>query len=106
MNRFNGLFLVFTVTIIVGCLREPVPAGGLAKTSSDAPMFGGSPSRNMVNLVDKNIPTTWNIEEGKQKNIKWVANLGSRAYGGPVVAGGKIYVGTNQKGERGYEKAV
>src|SRR5215475_5161711 len=25
----------------------------------NAPMFGGSPSRNMVNLVDKDLPTEW-----------------------------------------------
>ena len=29
------------------------------------------------------------------KNIKWVAKLGSQSYGNPVVADGKIWVGTN-----------
>jgi outer membrane protein assembly factor BamB len=75
------------------------------------PMFGGTPERNMANVVDKNIPTDWSIEEGKRKNIKWMAELGSYAYGGPVVAGGKVFVGTNNAAPRdprnkGRDKAV
>jgi outer membrane protein assembly factor BamB len=60
------------------------------------PMFGGSHNRNMVNLVEKNLPSEWSVEEGKFKNIKWAAPLGSRSYSGPVIAGGKIFVGTNR----------
>ena len=60
------------------------------------PLFGGSLSRNMVNTVETNMPTQWSADEGKFKNIKWVAKLGSRSYGGPVIAGGKVYVGTNR----------
>jgi outer membrane protein assembly factor BamB len=63
-------------------------------------MFGGTPSRNMINTIEKNIPTTWNAEEGKFKNIKWVAKLGNYAYGGPVVADGKVFVGTNNQNPR------
>jgi len=33
-------------------------------------------------------------------NVKWVANLGSQSYGGPVVAGGQVYVGTNNQQPR------
>ena len=57
-------------------------------------MFGGTPTRNLVNTADK-APTEWVVDEGKQKNIKWVAQLGNKCYGGPIVAGGKVYVGTN-----------
>ena len=58
----------------------------------DWPMWGGSPSRN--NTPDgKNIATEWDTKTGK--NIKWVAQLGSQTYGNPVVANGKVYVGTN-----------
>jgi outer membrane protein assembly factor BamB len=63
-------------------------------------MFGGTPSRNMVNTVDKNIPTTWNVEEGKHRNIKWVAEVGNHVYGGPVVADGRVFVGTNNTNPR------
>ena len=33
-------------------------------------------------------------------NVKWVADLGSQSYGNPVVAGGKIFVGTNNEAAR------
>jgi outer membrane protein assembly factor BamB len=64
------------------------------------PMFGGSPTRNMVNLNDKNIPTEWNTEAGQEKNIKWVQEVGSKAYGGPVIYGGRVFVGTNNEKPR------
>jgi outer membrane protein assembly factor BamB len=58
-------------------------------------MFGGGPSRNLVNLLDRNLPTTWNVAPGREENVLWSATLGTKAYGGPVVAGGKIFIGTN-----------
>src|ERR1019366_1687535 len=60
-----------------------------------APMFGGTPARNMANIIDKDIPIAWSVEEGKHKNVKWFAELGSITYSGPVVADGKVFVGTN-----------
>jgi outer membrane protein assembly factor BamB len=78
---------------------------------ADAPwaMFGGSPSRNLVNTADKNIPDAWSVARGKEKNLKWAVPLGTMSYGGPVVAGGRIFIGTNNerprdpkiKGDRG-----
>jgi outer membrane protein assembly factor BamB len=35
-----------------------------------------------------------------KKNVKWVAALGSQTYGNMVVAGGKVFVGTNNEGLR------
>ncbi|MBI3411142.1 MAG: PQQ-binding-like beta-propeller repeat protein [Planctomycetes bacterium] len=74
-------------------------------------MFGGTPARNMVNTSDKNVPIDFSVEEGKQKQVKWVAELGNKAYGGPVVAGGRVFVGTNNATPRdpkdkGKNKAV
>src|SRR5262249_11485301 len=62
------------------------------------PLFGGTPARNMVNMVDKGIPAKWSVED--KDNIKWVADLGTKAFGGPVVANGKVIVGTNNKNPR------
>jgi outer membrane protein assembly factor BamB len=59
---------------------------------TDWPMWAGSPSRNNT-PPGKNIPTEWNVETGK--NIKWRSPLGSQTYGNPVVANGRVYVGTN-----------
>src|SRR4051812_27578315 len=66
--------------------------------------FGGSSSRNNV-AQGNNIPidfapgifddSTGEWDKSNAKNIKWVANLGSQTYGNPVVADGKVFVGTN-----------
>jgi outer membrane protein assembly factor BamB len=63
---------------------------------ADWPQWGGGPGRNMVNTVEKNVPTDWDVATGH--NIKWVAKLGSKSYGNPVVAGGRIYIGSNNEG--------
>src|SRR5262245_46551102 len=63
-------------------------------------MYGGSPSRNMVNTHVKNLPVEWDVDPKKPVNIRWVADLGSKSYGGPVVAGGKVFVGTNNQRPR------
>jgi outer membrane protein assembly factor BamB len=67
---------------------------------SDSPMFGGTPQRNMVNTIDKNVPTDFSIKAGEEKNVKWSALLGNKAYGGPVIAAGRVYVGTNNANPR------
>ena len=83
----------------------------------DWPQWGGSTSR--INTPEgKNIPVDWDVgaplsgsmsEEGKilgtvsktgqipkgSRNIKWAAQLGSTTYGNPVVANGRVFVGTN-----------
>ena len=60
--------------------------------AKDWPQWGGWSGKN--NTPDgKNIPIEWDIEEGT--NIKWSAKLGSQTYGNPVIANGKVYVGTN-----------
>ncbi len=60
----------------------------------DWPMWGGAPEHNMVSPM-KGLPVSWDISSGK--NVKWVANLGSQTYGNPVVAGGQVYIGTNNE---------
>ena len=57
-------------------------------------MWGGTPDRNMVSSM-KGLPTTWDVKT--KKNVKWVAELGSQAYGNPVVANGVVLVGTNNE---------
>lgn len=61
---------------------------------NDWPQWGGWYGRNNTPPVNPDdIPIDWDVEEGK--NILWSADLGSQTYGNPVVANGKIYVGTN-----------
>jgi outer membrane protein assembly factor BamB len=65
--------------------------------TGDWPMWGGTPDRNMVASM-KGAPVEWDVQT--KKNIKWVAQLGSQAYGNTVVAGGKVFVGTNNEALR------
>jgi outer membrane protein assembly factor BamB len=82
--------------------RAALAAGLEEKTAAPGawPTFFGSPSRNPVNTIEKNVATEWSIEEGAAKNIKWVQTCGSRSYAGPVFAGGRIFVGTNNENPR------
>ena len=66
----------------------------LPSFGADWPMWGGRPDRNMVS-DEKGIPRTWDIKS--KTNVKWEAELGSQSYGNPVVADGKILVGTNNE---------
>jgi outer membrane protein assembly factor BamB len=60
-------------------------------------MFGNSFVRNMVS-GETGLPADWDVKTGK--NVRWWADVGSQAYAGPVVAGGKVFVGTNNDGVR------
>jgi len=68
--------------------------------AQDVAMFGGSPARNMVS-DETGLPAGWNVRTGE--NVKWRQPLGSQSYGGPVLAGGKVFVGTNNEGRRNPE---
>ena len=73
--------------------------------AGDWNQWGGTSYRNNT-PVGTGIPTSWNVgrrdrETGEwtgQENIKWVSGVGSQTYGNPVVASGKLLVGTNNSG--------
>ena len=77
-----------------------LPAGWLLAGdpgTGDWPMWGGTPDRNMVSNM-KGLPSSWDTNTGK--NIRWVTALGSQSYGNATVAGGKVFLGTNNEGNR------
>jgi outer membrane protein assembly factor BamB len=74
-------------------LTAAATAGG-----AEVSMFGGDPSRNMADDSATGLPSSWDPDSGE--NVKWSQALGSQSYGGPVVAGGRIYVGTNNEDPR------
>ena len=74
---------------VSACLLFASDPGG-----SHWPMWGGTPDRNMISSL-VGLPTSWEIKS--RKNVKWMAELGSQSYGNPVVAGGQVYVGTNNE---------
>ncbi len=84
---------------------------GKAKTAAavlrrtDQPHWGQQYSRNMVSAATK-VPDSFDISSlpasGKKPtgSVKWVARLGSVTYASPIVAGGKVLVGTNNRSPR------
>jgi outer membrane protein assembly factor BamB len=98
---------VLGLVMVVGVLSgRSLPADAGDKGAADPkaypwPMWGGQPGRNMVNNREHGLPVKFSAEEGKKSgNIVWVADLGSKAYGGPVIANGKIIIGTNNEAPR------
>jgi len=89
--RFSHPFLVSWL-LTYAALAEPAATA----QKGDWPMWGGSPDRNMAS-GERDIATKWNLKTGE--SIKWTAPLGSQSYGNPVIAGGKIFVGTNNNGQ-------
>jgi outer membrane protein assembly factor BamB len=83
---------------LTAALLAAIPASLFLLWASDAgedwPMWGGTPDRNMVSKM-KGIPTTWDVKT--KKNVKWMVELGSQSYGNAVVAGGTVFVGTNNE---------
>jgi outer membrane protein assembly factor BamB len=64
----------------------------MAMVSQDWPMWGGTAQRNMTSAV-KGLPEFWDVKNGT--NIKWKVQIGSSSNGNPVVADGRVYLGTN-----------
>src|ERR1051325_7478369 len=84
--------IVFSIAIAAA-----IVVAASADGPNDWPMWGGTPSRNMVSDM-KGLPTTWDVKTGK--NVRWVAELGSQAYGNPTVADGVVMIGTNNEAMR------
>ena len=76
--------------LLIGC----VAAGALA---ADQPQWGERYSRNMVSQ-EKGLPDHVDLVKGV--NVKWIAENGTETYSTPVIAGGKVYIGTNNKKPR------
>ena len=83
---------------------DAAKTGDTDQVTLECSEWGMTSHRNNV-PVGHNIPTDWklgkfNLRTGEwdptgSKNIKWVAKLGSQSYGNPVVADGKVFVGSN-----------
>src|SRR3954471_2909040 len=71
-------------------------ACGLALTvtalGGDQPQWGAAWSRNMVSS-ERGLPDSFDPKSGK--NIRWRANLGTETHSTPIVAGGRVYIGSN-----------
>src|SRR5438552_4056202 len=76
---------------------------------ADWPQWGHDPSKNMT-CDEKSLPVacdpgkldenTGKLDLSAAKNIKWAAKIGSHAYGNTTVAGGKVFIGTDNEPPR------
>jgi len=81
-----------------------IATGGVP--AADQPQWGQACRRNMVS-GERGLVDSFDPETGA--NIKWVAELGSETHASPIVAGGRVFIGTNNakprdpkhKGDRG-----
>ena len=85
----NRQAFMFVYVLVVACSS--------ALSAQETAMFGNTPSRNMVS-DETGVVADWDIASGT--NVLWSQPVGSQAYGGPVVANGRVYVGTNNEGRR------
>jgi len=86
------------VVFSLACLPQIVLA-------ADWPQWGGRDGRNMASQEEESLPAWFapgkkkpdgsGIDLKTTKNVKWVARLGTENYSSPVVANGKVFIGTN-----------
>ena len=103
--------LAFSLLLVAAASVACVPMARAA----DWPRWGGpDPGRNMYSpetgLPDHFVANTNGQIEFKPgteqpdlhnvPNVKWVAKVGSQSYGNVVVAGGKVFIGTNNENPR------
>ena len=98
----------FNLLILLSLISSPF------LLSADWPSWGKDQSRNMVSF-EKGITFDFktgalnddeSIDLSTTKNIRWVAKLGSQAYGNVTIGEGKVIVGTNNESNRDYQKKV
>src|SRR5262245_60413944 len=69
-----------------------VVIGVFHASGSDQTQWGQAWSRNMVS-EEKHLPESFDPKTGR--NVKWTAALGTETHSTPIVARGRIYIGTN-----------
>ena len=77
--------------IILRAFTVAAGAGAMA-SASDQPRWGDGWTRNQVS-AESGLPESFDLKTGR--NVKWSAALGGESHSTPVVAGGRVYVGTN-----------
>jgi len=63
----------------------------------DQPQWGEAWTRNMVSN-EKGLPESFDIKTGH--HVKWSAQLGTQTHSTPIVAHGRVYIGTNNGAPR------
>ncbi len=92
---------MFTVTqCLSGLPSRAALCLGLAVASleaADQPQWGQAWSRNLVSS-ETGLPDSFDPKTGR--NVKWTARLGTQTHSTPVIAAGRILIGTNNERPR------
>jgi len=109
MRRAAWIILVSAAVCLVAlCGRGATAASPAALGAAEWTQWGGSYARNMI-AQEKNLPTWFDAGIEKPQGagaeavpagqpdgvVRWSARLGTESYGNPTVAGGRVFVGTN-----------
>jgi outer membrane protein assembly factor BamB len=98
MKRAVFLYgLLALVAVAVGGGLRPRARAVARAAEPERALFGSYPTRNMIS-EETGLPAKWDVKTGA--NVKWSQPAGSQTYAGPVVADGKVFLGTNNEGER------
>jgi outer membrane protein assembly factor BamB len=94
------------VSVSRSCLVLGWAVTCVTASAADWTQWGGGPQRNMV-AAERGIPETFfpgrkkrdrlGFDPATAKNVRFIARLGSENYSAPVVAGGRVYIGTNDE---------
>ena len=92
------------VRLVAKSVKEAADPSDVLQAGGDWPQWGGTRLRNNVPQVS-GLPSEWNVgrfhrrtgewDSSESENVRWIAELGSQTYGNPVIAGGRVFVGTN-----------
>ncbi|MHB8519798.1 MAG: outer membrane protein assembly factor BamB family protein [Limisphaerales bacterium] len=92
VNALLGRFWSLMLLLSLGC---GIWTG--SARAADQPQWGQAWSRNMVS-AEKNLPESFDLKTGR--NIKWIAEIGTESHSTPIIAGGRVFIGTNNGNPR------
>jgi len=92
------------LALVVAAAMSVAPLESVS--AADWPQWGGGPYRNLVSR-ESGLPASFHPGRKKRdrlgfdpdttKNVRWMVRLGSENYSCPVVADGRVYIGTNDE---------
>lgn len=82
---------------MAACWWLALASGVVSVRGADQPQWGQAWTRNMVS-AETGLAASFDPESGR--NIKWSAALGEHTYGSPVVANGRVLIGTDNEAPR------
>jgi len=92
--RFLGSGVLGRLRLVVLLL---LASSALSGRAGDQPQWGQRHSRNMVS-AERGLPV--DCDPKTRRNVRWVAELGTSTYSTPVVARGRVLIGSNNSHPR------